>query len=206
MVVEPLQCTKTKGREGVWVRGWVEREKERLMESRGKRGNQNSRKGGKATAIIRYRQTWRTITEWCMCVREERERREGGKKTKKKMFAINLAGADAVYTQHREVRREASAVTAKIQHGCVFSFAFISWLRRSRFAVAARIMRLYGFLAHVRNAGRCRTYHAHRRPLAEQTHLKCIHTLVSWLCFFFFFSPPMVQWAREAAQPSVGRT
>lgn len=33
------------------MRGWVEREKERLMESKGKRGNQNSRKGGKATAI-----------------------------------------------------------------------------------------------------------------------------------------------------------
>lgn len=70
---------------------------------------------------------------------------------------------------HREVRREASAVTAKIQHGRVFSLGFISWLGRSWFAASERIMRLYAFPAHVRHAGRCRTYHAHRKSLAEQT-------------------------------------
>lgn len=32
VVVEPLQCTKTKGREGVRVRRWVERERERKIE------------------------------------------------------------------------------------------------------------------------------------------------------------------------------
>lgn len=86
---------------------------------------------------------------------------------KKNLFAINLAVADAVYMQHREVRREASAVKAKIQHGCVFSLAFISRIRWSRFAATARIMRVYAFSVHMRQAGRCRAYHVYRRPLAQ---------------------------------------
>lgn len=109
-----------------------------------------------------------------MFVRERQEGRERGegdikkKQKQKNLFAINLAVADAVYTQHREVRREASAVKAKIQHGCVFfSLAFISRIRRSRFAATARIMRVYAFSLHVRQAGRCRAYHVHRRPLEQ---------------------------------------
>lgn len=76
---------------------------------------------------------------------------------------------------HREVRREASAVTAKIQHG------------RSWFAASERIMRLYAFPAHVRHAGRCRTYHAHRKSLAEQTDN--MHSHFGEFFGGFFFSP-----------------
>lgn len=57
-----------------------------------------------------------------VCVRERR----GRYLKKKNLFAYSLAVADAVYTLQRAVRREASAVTAKIQHGPVFSLAFIS--------------------------------------------------------------------------------
>lgn len=71
MVVEPLQCTKTKGRAGVWVRGWVERGKERLMERRGKRGSQNSWRGEKANAI-RYAIT-RHELQPNACVSKRRE-------------------------------------------------------------------------------------------------------------------------------------
>lgn len=121
-----------------------------------------------------------------VCKRETGRERGRRGRYKTPPFAISLAVADAVYTRHREVRGEASPVTAKTQHGRVFSLAYILWLGRSWFAVAARIMRLYAFPARVHHAGRCKTDHAHRRPLAEQTDLTCIYTLVSCFVLGFF--------------------
>lgn len=57
----------------------MEREKERLMESRGKRGSQNPRKGGKATAM-RYttsRHEERSQKDACLYERGRKGGREG---------------------------------------------------------------------------------------------------------------------------------
>lgn len=63
MVVEPLQCTKTKGREGVRVRGWVERQRKKEIEEMEERESK-IQKGGISTAK-RYVSRERSITEKC---------------------------------------------------------------------------------------------------------------------------------------------
>lgn len=56
------------------MREWVEREKERLMESRGKTGRQNSRIGEKSAAITYGRHEEGSQKD--TCVKERQEGRE----------------------------------------------------------------------------------------------------------------------------------
>lgn len=104
VVVEPLQCTKTKGREGVRVRGWVakERERERKIERGEERKDSESKiqRGGNGNGKKRCYQEGK---------REEGSRRDGWREREQtwsmtecvcergtiNLFAIHLALAHA---------------------------------------------------------------------------------------------------------------